>query len=1502
MVKNMIENAYPLAPMQEGILFETQYVADPELYFEQIRYCIQGYLHIEAFKRAWRTVIQRHAVLRTLFIWKEVEAPIQVVRQQMSLPWHEDDWQSDTPDLQGQRFEQFCVSERLRGFNLEKAPLMRLTLIRLAPESFYFLWSFHHILLDGWSIPIILDEVMVCYHAYIAESEPVLPSVRPYQDYIEWIQRQDDTQAELFWQERLRGFRQPTRLAIEATHTLPSQQHLIAHETRCLPPSLSAAVQQMAQQHNLTVNTLMQGVWAWLLSTYSGEHDVVFGATVSGRSIPLPGIEAMVGLFINALPIRVKIDSQSLIIPWLQAIQDQQIQNRQHESSPLVKIQKWSEIPKDQPLFRSLFVFENYPSSEDVHAGRDALRLLPLDSVEQTNYPLTLTIAPGEEITARLSYQGHLFDRQSIVRLLDHFQTGLEALVAQPVQRIGDLPLLTVAETEQQVVKWNQTATPFPADICIHELFEAQVAQHPQAIALRFEGEEWTYQQLNERANQVAHYLQEHGVKPDTLVGLCVERSLEMVMGMLGILKAGGAYVPLDPAYPPERVAFMLEDTHIALLLTQQHLLARLPHYDALTLCLDSDWPQIASGYATNNLRCKVTSKALAYVIYTSGSTGKPKGVMIPYEGLNNRLFWMQQTYHLTAHDRVLQKTPFSFDVSVWEFFWPLLAGATLVVARPEGHRDPDYLKTVILKERITVVHFVPSLLQFFVEGANQHYPDLKWVICSGEALGYDLQARFLAQFSNVELYNLYGPTEASIDVTFWRCERDSERQTVPIGRPIANTQIYILDQEMQPVPIGVPGELYIGGIGVARGYVQRPDITADKFVPDPFSKQEGARLYKTGDIARYCATGEIEYLGRGDQQIKMRGFRIELGEITSVLSQYSAVQDCTVMMREDAIGDKQLVAYVVLRSQHTDTIADLRNYLSAKLPIYMVPAFFVILPVLPLTSNGKLDYRALPAPNISHSGSDRPYVAPRTPIEIKLAQIWEQVLNTSTVSIHDNFFEIGGNSLYVVRMVIKAAKAGITLTMKQIFQHQTIANLAEILDRMPSIAEQQGFTGPVPALYLQQRFLATAKKLEVHTHAFNLRMHKPLVPEQLSRAVAALVEYHDGLRMVCTPPGSPDPFTILPALPIHKLYTRIDTSHLTDEELDEMILTQLDTVHLTPPELQTGPLFKVFHYDSGPKRSSQLIFMVHVLIADLESTQLIVNDLFDAYTQLMQSDTVVFPPKVTSVRQWIERLRTYAQSDEAARELRFWAEQAEHSVLPLPRDHYDKPNSAGTTVYVDRDLTVEETTLIVREFSSKMQVRADAIILAAVMLVIESWTRQRLVCFDLTTHGRVPLFDDADISRTVGAFGTTFPVVLDIGEARQIDAVARYIQSQLKQIPNQGIGWSVLHTFRHMSDADSLRAMAIPEIEFTYSSGYESNTEQAPCDIIGPWTVHVYDTEFPRPSTIQIFVPVAMEKLHVQWNFSSNVYDTATIERLVDAMMAILRNFAASLKTEYEQ
>jgi amino acid adenylation domain-containing protein len=749
-------------------------------------------------------------------------------------------------------------------------------------------------------------------------------------------------------------------------------------------------------------------------------------------------VERTVGLFINTLPLRIAISPGRKTLDWLREVQARQSELSDYQYSALADVQRCSEVPAGTPLFDSIVAFENYPAEMSaVSELTRTIRITDVRPMERTNYPLTLQVTVGQTLSFRLISDAERFDAAAVERLVGHFTKLFQAMIADGDRPLSALPLLSEAEHRQVVSGFNDTAADYPQGL-LHELVAAQAARTPDAVALGFE--EWTlrYGELERRANQLAHHLRGLGVGPDVVVGLCVERSFEMVIALLGILKAGGAYLPLDPDYPAERLAFMLADARVPVLLTQDGIADRLPATDAVLLRLDTDWPLIAAHSDTAPASVGDPGN-LAYVIYTSGSTGRPKGVMNAHRGIVNRIQWMQRAYRLTAADRVMQKTPFGFDVSVWEFFWPLAFGARLVIARPGGHQDPDYLAGLIERSGVTIVHFVPSMLQAFLETADlKRCGSLRDTLCSGEALTAETANRFLGALSS-RLHNLYGPTEAAVDVSAWPCRLEPAATQVPIGRPISNIALYVLDHRLDPVPVGVAGELYIGGIGVARGYLGRRGLTAERFVPDPFVP--GARLYRTGDLARWSASGELDYLGRIDHQVKIRGFRIELGEIEAALASHPEVEQAAVVVRDDT-GDRRLIAYLAARGEERPDTDELRRHLRRTLPDYMVPAGFVLLDRLPLTANGKLDRNALPAPD-RHGAGDS--IAPRTATEHALAAIWRDVLKLDRVGVNDNFFALGGDSLLATRVVARVQQELlVAVPLRAMFETMTLGELAD--------------------------------------------------------------------------------------------------------------------------------------------------------------------------------------------------------------------------------------------------------------------------------------------------------------------------------------------------------------------------------------------------------------------------------------------------------------------------
>ncbi|HEV2860062.1 MAG TPA: amino acid adenylation domain-containing protein [Pyrinomonadaceae bacterium] len=1052
-----IEAIYPLSPLQEGMLFHTLHAPDNRSYFVQMSCLVRGELNVAAFRQAWRRVVERHAVLRTFFTWERRERPLQVVLPQVSLPWEQHDWRHLPAAEQERRLAELLREDRERGFDLAQAPLLRLTLARTSDDSHRFVWSFHHILLDGWSMPLLMKEVLQLYAAACGGREAELESPRPFRDYMAWLGRQEAGRAEPFWRETLKGFTAPTPLGVDHP-AAPDAPGGYSEFSARLSDTVTASLAALAKRHGLTLNVVVQGAWALLLSRYAGSDDVLFGATSSGRPVELAGVETMVGLFINTLPVRARLRRDEPLLPWLGRLQSQQLEARQHEFAPLVQVQGWSEVPRGVPLFESLFIFENYPVADTLREHTCGLRFEDVRVSERTNYPLVAVAAPGPELLLKVGYDHRRFDADSAARILDHFRNLLEAIAARPEQRLGDLPLLDEAERRLITEAWNDTARDYAADSCVHELFEAQAERTPDSVALNFGGRELTYRELNERANQLAHHLRALGVGPEARVAVCVERSTEMVVAALGVLKAGGAYLPLDPSYPKERLAFMLEDSGARVLLTQSQLLAGLPPHGARALCLDSDWEAVA-GAATSNPAGATTPRNLAYVIYTSGSTGRPKGVMVEHRGVNNLAAAQIRAFDVRPESRVLQFASFSFDASVSEFFTALLCGATLCLETQSALLPGPELLELLRDRGITTVTFPPSALAAMPAAP---LPTLRTVVTAGEACPADLVSRW---GEGRRFINAYGPTEATVCATIGECDGDGSKPT--IGRPMENVRVYLLDESMSPVPVGVPGELYVGGAGLARGYLNRPALTAERFIPDPFSAEPGARLYRTGDLARHLPDGRIDFLGRGDNQVKIRGFRIELGEVEAVLGRHPEVRDAAVLAREDAPGEKRLVAYVVARNGQEPTPAALRDFLRAALPEYMVPPAFVVLDAMPLTPNGKVDRKALPAPDRAKSGARAAFVEPRTEIERAVTAAWQQVLKVEQVGLSDNFFDLGGHSLLMIQVQSRLREAlGRSIAITDLFKYPTVSALASHLSEE---------AGPAPAAVLGD---AQAEKL----------------------------------------------------------------------------------------------------------------------------------------------------------------------------------------------------------------------------------------------------------------------------------------------------------------------------------------------------------------------------------------------------------------------------------------
>ncbi|MGX0955662.1 amino acid adenylation domain-containing protein [Pseudomonas viridiflava] len=994
---------------------------------------LSGSLDIAALENSFSALIARHETLRTTFR-QDGEQAVQIIHPARTFTLTVE----SLPN--GQGVEAFVQHEVQRPFDLEQGPLLRVKLLNLRSDEHLLILTQHHIVSDGWSMPIMVNELVRLYEGFSQGRDVQLAELSlQYADYAlwqrNWMEAGEQARQLAYWKQQL-GDEQPI-LELPADRPRPAlQSHAGARLAIELDEALIEGLKNMARQQGVSLFMVLLASFQSLLHRHSGQTDIRVGVPIANRT--RAETEGLIGFFVNTQVLRAGFDLHTTFNELLQQVKQTALQAQAHQELPfeqLVEALQPQRSLSHSPLFQVMFNHQNQASAE----VRDVAGL-QVESVELDSYPaqfdLTLNTAEHDDgLSAGMTYATALFDRRTIERMAGHWRTLLRAICANSGQRIAELPIQNDAE-RQQMLDWNATSAEFPSEQCIHTLIETQVQKTPDAPALIFAEQQLSYAQLNARANQLAHRLRESGVGPDVRVGICVERSLELVIGLLAIVKAGGAYVPLDPDYPEDRLAYMMQDSGIGLLLTQTPLLARLPLPAGVqSLCLDQngDWLDV---YSTANPVNLTDPLNLAYMIYTSGSTGKPKGAGNSHRALVNRLHWMQKAYALDATDTVLQKTPFSFDVSVWEFFWPLLTGARLAVALPGDHRDPERLVQTIQQHQVTTLHFVPSMLQAFLTHPQvESCQSLKRVVCSGEALPAELAGQVLKRLPQIGLYNLYGPTEAAIDVTHWTCSPD-DVLSVPIGRPIDNLKTHILDDGLLPAAPGVAAELYLGGVGLARGYHNRAAMTAERFVPDPFDEQGGGRLYRTGDLARYRQEGVIEYAGRIDHQVKIRGLRIELGEIEASLFEHPYVQE-TVVIDIDGPSGKQLAAYVVTNDQNPDVegLRDrLRAFLKETLPDHMVPHHVVWLARMPLTANGKLDRKALPKPQSGQAA--RLYVAPATEQEQQLAAIWAEVLKVERVGLTDDFFELGGHSLLATQLVSRIHSGlGIDIPLRLIFE-----------------------------------------------------------------------------------------------------------------------------------------------------------------------------------------------------------------------------------------------------------------------------------------------------------------------------------------------------------------------------------------------------------------------------------------------------------------------------------
>ncbi|MEM6714402.1 MAG: amino acid adenylation domain-containing protein [Cyanobacteria bacterium P01_C01_bin.147] len=1554
----------PLAASQKNLWVLQQLNPNSSAYHIAFSWRLIGPLNVPALADSLNAIAQRHDSLRTQFVEPDGQ-PCQKVLSDITLSLPVADLRAlpaAAATAEIQRLSEQCVKQ---PFDLSRAPLFRCQLLGLDDTTHLLLVVLHHIVADGWSRGVLMRELATGYRARVESTAPALPPLPiQYTDYAlwqqEWLQSAACRTQLDYWQQQLAGL---PALELPSDRPRPAVPNFTSRtDTHALPSDCVAALKTLSQREGTTLFMTLLAAFKVLLHRYTAQEDIGVGVPVANRN--QPEVEPLIGFFVNTLVLRTRLSSRITFRKLLQQIKQVAADGFQHSEVPFAKVVEALQPDRDlsqTPLFQVMFQLQS--GYQRQNATTLDLELPELEVQQdwldpgQTKFDMTWHGIEREEgLLLAVEYRTDLFDADRIQRMLGHFQILLNGILANPDRPVAEIPLLSAAERHQLLVAWNQTQTPLPDRYC-QQQFEAQVAQTPAAIAVSDATEKLTYAQLNHRANQLAHTLQARGIGPESLVGIYLPRTVELLVAGLGVLKAGGAYVPIDPSLPAERVRFMLADAQASLVVTASATTPGKMWGDAYpTLDLLAEREKLAQA-PDHNPVVSLCPDNLAYVIYTSGSTGQPKGTLLTHRGLSNYLHWCTQAYDVAAGGGAPVQSSIGFDATITSLFAPLLVGQPVTLL-PETHEVEALSQALQSGEPFSLVKLTPSHLKALaplILSSPPHSslaPATQSFILGGEALRDRDIAPWQQHFPNLRLVNEYGPTEAVVGCCIYDVPLDFTGDTVPIGRPIANVQLYVLDTNLEPVPIGVPGELYIGGAGVARGYLNRPDLTAERFVPNPFSvgtygstpdansgsghqsvalgaapsAPTGQILYKTGDRARYRPDGILEYLGRMDDQIKLRGYRIEPGEIESALCQHAQIEQAVVVLRDDMGAAAQLVAYVVKaagRGQQAESAREhgggdagqrenlvsphppissslLRSFLADQLPAYMLPDRFVTLEALPLTVNGKVDRQALPLPEIETVVDEAE--RPLTETEQQLTGVWAAVLQRDAVGLHDNFFELGGDSILAMQIIAKARQEGLHLTPRQLFQHQTVAELAAVAAvRLPTVISQEPVTGAVPLTPIQRDLFAQAL---LEPHHFNQAVMVTLATNVqlpiLAQALQALVIHHDGLRSHFSSQDdtwhsiiqAPDAVTV----PLDSL----DLSHRSPAAQTEALAAAVDDWQASL-NLAAGPLLRAAWLRLG-ERGDRLLLIAHHLIVDGVSWRILLADLETAYRQLAAGSPAVLPPKTHSVQAWAHHLVNLGQSGGFEAERAYWREVcAPATAVPVDFAGDASRNTVASMEEISLGLDAAQTQSLLAVATQTYHAQVNEVLLTALGQTLKSWMQSPTVLVDLEGHGRdrdwqnLPTEQELDVSRTVGWFTAVYPVRLQLSSgtlAEQLQAV----KEQLRRVPHQGVGYGML---RHLA-AEADPALVSPAvISFNYLGQVRLDAAPEPDGLIQSLaTESVGQLRSPlgaRRYLLDVIALVRDGQLQMIWRYSRAVHRRATIEAIAQRYQAALQSCLAT-------
>ncbi|MCP2256430.1 non-ribosomal peptide synthase domain TIGR01720/amino acid adenylation domain-containing protein [Streptoalloteichus tenebrarius] len=1483
-----VEDIYPLTPMQSGMLFHSLSGADSgpgagsDVYAGRFGVLLDGVTDPDALAEAWQRVVDRTPVLRTAIVWEGVDEPLQVVRTRVRLPLARHDWRDRTPDEQRAGLAELWDE---RGeFDLATAPLLRLTMVRLTDTRVQLYWTAHHLLADGWSFAEVLGDVFREYARLTGDQTAEIVVRRPYRDYVAWLAEQDRAEAEAYWRTALAGFTTPTPLPFDR-QPVRAHRSRSSRDVRATHPL--ARLAERARQARLTLNTVVQGAWALLLSRYSGEQDVCFGTTVSGRPADLPGAESIIGLFINMLPARVSVDTTdgdttaggATVVDWLRRLQDAQVQARQYEYLSLAEVQGHSAVPRGTNLFDSIVVFENYPYDADA-AARHGLTLGEYSGQENTNYALTLSAFAGQDLQLQLGYDPDLFDESTVDRMLGHLTTVLDAIAENPSATLAELDLLTERERVQLLREWNDTAVERGEVRYAHEVFAEQAALTPNAVAVSRGDHALTFGELDARANALAHHLVTLGVRPGVLVGVHVERGVEAVVALLAVHKAGGAFVPLDPEYPAGMLATMVADAAAPVVITQRHLTDRVDTGAALVVVDEFDH----TAYPASPPPVRVAPDDLAYVVYTSGSTGRPKGVMVEHRNVWHMVRAWDAAYGLTdMRARCLSVSSLSVDLFFGDFLLSTLFGGTMVICPTEVVADPPALLDLLRASRAQLMVTVPALareLAAELAWRGERAEDLRLLMVGSEGWPAADAARVWEVFGpDTVVVNAYGATETTVDSTFFRLGGDplGDAAFVPVGRPFQNTRVYVLDAELRPVPVGVAGECYIAGDGVARGYWNRPDLSADRFREDPFVP--GQRMYRTGDLARWRADGNLECLGRTDDQVKIRGFRVELGHVESALARCPGVGAVAASTWKDSSGVVRLAAYVVPdRTGEAPDARALRAFAAANLPPAAVPSAFVVLDALPMTPSGTVNRRALPAVDATlDTGVE--YVEPSGPVEPVLAAIWAEVLDVPRVGAHDNFFDLGGDSILSIRVISRMrGRLGVAVSPRQLFDTPTVAALAEVIGRARrDAAEAQPIPPadrdqPLPLSFSQQR-LWFLHEFEPDSAEYNIvsssRLRGDLDIRALGEALARVVERHEPLRTT---------FDTVDGRAVQVVHEPSTMDIPVVDTTEDALLDAVRAEASRPFDLRTGPVLRATLFRLGA-REHVLTLVIHHIATDGWSMGLLEEELAACYAAAVRGERAELTPlpvRYADHAAWQRAAWAGSAMDE---HLAYWRGRlAGVTPLDLPTDR-PRPavrEAAGDMLLVEID---PGTAARLRAVARTNDATLFMALVAAVQLLLARYCGQQDVTVGTATSGR----SRTELEPLIGFFVNTVVLRSTVDETASFaDLLSLVRDTVLEAFAHEDVPFERLVEMaapdRDPSRNALVEVMVGLETSRTADAGLPGiDVERLP--VVGDAVSHDLTFDFVEQG----------EALHVAIGYSTTLFDRATVDRMATHLRDML-------------